>query len=93
MSSLASETSRKKLPTIILVLLIVAAALLGGGYYLAPRFERVPPQIKLPDAGVLGLAPMEIVVTDAGAGLKSVSATLSIGGAGHTLKYMSSSHG
>ncbi|HKA41315.1 MAG TPA: M23 family metallopeptidase [Burkholderiales bacterium] len=38
-----------------------------------------------PDADVLGTAPMEIVVTDQGAGLKSVTATLSSGGTEHTL--------
>ncbi|TSA12052.1 MAG: M23 family metallopeptidase [Betaproteobacteria bacterium] len=85
MTTLQSESSKKKLPTIMFVSLIVVIGLLGGGYYLAPRFEREVPQIKLPEAGVLGLAPMEIVVTDAGAGLKSVSATLSIGGTEHTL--------
>ncbi|MCX7140096.1 MAG: M23 family metallopeptidase [Proteobacteria bacterium] len=85
MSSLPSETSRKRLPAIIFVFLLVVIGLLGGGYYLAPRFEREAPHIKLPDAAVLGLAPMEVVVTDPGAGLKSVSATLTIGGTEHTL--------
>ncbi len=85
MSSLQSETPKKRLPAIVFAFLLVVIGLLGGGYYLAPRFEREAPQIKLPDSGVLGLAPMEIVVTDRGAGLKSVSATLSAGGAEHTL--------
>ena len=85
MSTLDSEKPGRKLPAIIIAFLIVAVGLLGGGYYLAPRFEREAPQIKLPDRGVLGLAPMEIVVTDPGAGLKSVSVTLSAGGAEHTL--------
>ena len=58
----------------------------GGGYFLAPRFERSAPQITLtPDSDVLGLAPVEIVVTDQGAGLKSVTATLSVGGTEHSL--------
>ena len=85
MSTVESENPRRRLPAIIFVLLILVIGLVGGGYYLAPRFERGAPQIKLPDAGVLGLAPMEIVVTDPGAGLKSLSATLSIGGTEHTL--------
>src|ERR1017187_1811798 len=85
MSTLESETPKKRLPAIIFVFLIVVIGLLGGGYYLAPRFEREAPQIKLPDADVLGLAPTEIVVTDRGARLKSVSATLSAGGSEHTL--------
>jgi murein DD-endopeptidase MepM/ murein hydrolase activator NlpD len=85
MSSLESETSKKKLPAIIFFMLIVVAGLLGGGYYLAPRFEREAPQITLPQADALGLAPMEVVVADRGAGLKSVSATLSVGGTELTL--------
>ena len=85
MSSLESENSKKKLPAIIAAFLIIVIGLLGSGYYLAPRFEREVPQIKLPDAAVLGPAPLEIVVTDPGAGLKSVSATLTIGGTEHTL--------
>jgi murein DD-endopeptidase MepM/ murein hydrolase activator NlpD len=65
---------------------IVIIGFLAGGYYLAPRFEREAPQVRLaPDAEVLGRAPMEIVVSDQGTGLKSVIATLSSGGAEHTL--------
>jgi murein DD-endopeptidase MepM/ murein hydrolase activator NlpD len=85
MSTLDSETPRRRLPAIIFISLIIIAALLAAAYYLAPRFEREAPQIKLPDADVLGLAPMEIVIADRGAGLKSVSATLSVGGTEHTL--------
>jgi len=86
MSNLESDSPRKRLPAIIFVLLIIIIGLLGAAYYLAPRFEREPPQIKFtPDSDVLGLAPMDIGVTDQGAGLKSVSVTLSAGGAEHTL--------
>jgi murein DD-endopeptidase MepM/ murein hydrolase activator NlpD len=85
MSNLESDSPGKKLPATVIVLLVVVIGLVGGGYYLAPRFEREAPQIKLPGADVLGLAPVEIMVADAGAGLKSVSATLSVGGAEHTL--------
>jgi murein DD-endopeptidase MepM/ murein hydrolase activator NlpD len=86
MSSLESQTSKKKLPAIVLVLLVVVIGLSGGGYYLAPRFEREAPQIKFtPDADVLGLAPLEIGVSDQGAGLKSVTVTLAAGGSEHTL--------
>ncbi|TAK84121.1 MAG: M23 family metallopeptidase [Betaproteobacteria bacterium] len=81
MSSLESNTPRRKLPAVIVLLVIILAGLLGGGYYLAPRFEREAPRITLTlDSGVLGRAPLEIAVTDQGAGLKSVSATLSAGG-------------
>jgi len=79
MSSLESDGPKTKRPTTLIASLIVVIGLLGGAYYLAPRFERQPPQITLPAADAMGLAPMEIVVGDAGAGLKSVSATLSVG--------------
>src|SRR5471032_728038 len=86
MSTLESDKPRKKLPAIIFVFLIIIVGLLGGAYYLGPRFEREAPQIKFtPDSDVLGLAPMEISVTDQGTGLKSVTATLSAGGSEHTL--------
>jgi murein DD-endopeptidase MepM/ murein hydrolase activator NlpD len=65
---------------------IVLAALLGAAFYLHPRFETQPPQIRLSsNADVLGLAPLEIVVTDAGTGLRSVTATLSQGGVSQSL--------
>ncbi|MBE0615102.1 MAG: M23 family metallopeptidase [Burkholderiales bacterium] len=85
MSNLNPDTPKNKLQATIIVLLIVVIGLLVGGYYLAPRFERQAPQIKLQEADTLGLAPMEIVVSDPGTGLKSVSATLSMGGAEHAL--------
>jgi len=81
------ETERRtKHRAIIFVSLIVIVGLLGTAYYLAPRFEREAPKIKLSrDSDVLGLAPLEIVVTDHGAGLKSVTASLSSGGSEHML--------
>ncbi|MFY9326576.1 MAG: M23 family metallopeptidase [Georgfuchsia sp.] len=86
MSTFETHGHAKNNRAIIFVSLIIIAALLGAAYYLAPRFETEAPQIRLvPDSGVLGLAPLEIVFTDRGAGLKSISATLSSGGAEHTL--------
>jgi murein DD-endopeptidase MepM/ murein hydrolase activator NlpD len=86
MSVYASGRSRGKVVLGIFLFLVVIVGLLAGAYYLRPRFESQPPQIKLtPDSGVVGLAPMEIDVTDQGAGLKSVTATLSAGGTEHTL--------
>jgi murein DD-endopeptidase MepM/ murein hydrolase activator NlpD len=65
----------------IVVSVVVLAVLAAGGWFLAPRFERDAPQVSLtPDTGALGRAPLEIAVTDRGAGLKSVSATLETGG-------------
>src|SRR5512135_641363 len=85
MSTLDSENRGKKLPASAIIILLVVAGLAAAAYYLAPRFEREAPQITLPQADALGLAPMELVVADRGAGLKSVSATLSMGGTELTL--------
>ena len=73
-------------PAIIFLFLIIIIGLLGGAYYAGPRFEWQRPQITFtPDSDLLGLAPLVIVVTDQGTGLKSVSATLSSGGSERTL--------
>ena len=86
MSALESGNTRKNLTQIVFALLFIVMIILGGGYFLAPRFERDAPQIRFtPDSGLLGLAPMEIAVSDPGAGLKSVTATLSAGGSERTL--------
>ena len=86
MSTFESGTPLRNYRAVLAIVLIVSVGLLGGAYYLRPRFEWEPPQIKLmPDSEVLGVAPMEIVVSDQGAGLKSVTATLTSGGAEHTL--------
>lgn len=87
MSAFATDRRPRNHRAIILAfLIIIIIGLLGAGYFLAPRFEREAPQIKFSsDSDVLGLAPLEIVITDRGTGLKSVSATLSSGGAENTL--------
>ena len=86
MSNFESGTPSRSYRATLSIVLIIIVGLLGGAYYLRPRFEWEPPQIKLmPDSDVLGVAPMEIVVSDRGAGLKSVSATLSVGSSEHTL--------
>jgi murein DD-endopeptidase MepM/ murein hydrolase activator NlpD len=86
MSALETDGPAKSHRAIIFVALIIVIGLLGAAYFLAPRFEWEPPQIKLAgDPDALGMGPLEIVVTDRGAGLKSVTATLSTGGAERTL--------
>lgn len=87
MSIFDSERPRKtRFPAIIFLVAILVVGLLGGAYYLGPRLERDAPQITVtPDSDVLGRAPIAIAVTDQGAGLKSVTVTLSAGGAEHTL--------
>lgn len=85
MSAFESDRPRRRVPIIGLLFFIVVIGLAAGVYYLGPRLERSAPQINLPDSDVLGLSPVEVVISDPGAGLKSVSATLSAGGAAHTL--------
>jgi murein DD-endopeptidase MepM/ murein hydrolase activator NlpD len=81
MSTFDSSRPRSKFPLLVVLLVIVVAAVVGGGLYLRPRFESDPPQITFsPNVDVVGLAPLEIQVTDKGTGLKSVTATLSQGG-------------
>jgi murein DD-endopeptidase MepM/ murein hydrolase activator NlpD len=68
----------------VAVLLVIAAG--AGIYVLGPRFESTPPRIALaPDSGVIGMAPLEITVADAGSGLKSLTVTLMAGGTQSTL--------
>ena len=83
MSHLDSGSSGRKLsPGKLLLLIIILGALAAAAWFLAPRFEREAPQVKLvPDTGVLGLGSLEIDVADPGTGLKAVTATLSAGGA------------
>ena len=76
MSAFASTGRRSRWPLIVGLLLIVAAALGAGGWFLAPRMESQPPRIVLPEVEFAGTAPVEIAVSDAGTGLKSVSVTL-----------------
>jgi len=86
MSNLESVRPGGRLPAFVLLVLIIVLLLLGGAYFLAPRFEREAPQVGFaPDSDIIGLGTVEIRVADQGAGLKSVTATLSAGGVEHTL--------
>jgi len=77
MSAYDNERPRRKLPMLVVLLVVLAAGLVAGGIHLRPRFESQPPQVRLtPDSDVFGNAPLEIGVTDAGAGLKSLSIKL-----------------
>jgi murein DD-endopeptidase MepM/ murein hydrolase activator NlpD len=69
-----------------LVFMILLAAVVSGGYFTIPKFEWRKPQIKItPDTDSIGLAPIEIEITEQGTGLKSMSATLSVNGTVHSL--------
>jgi murein DD-endopeptidase MepM/ murein hydrolase activator NlpD len=86
MSAFPSDRRRSKLPVVVVLILIVIAAIAGSAYYLRPRFESEPPQITVaPNVDVLGVAPLEIQITDKGTGLRSVTATLSQGGTERSL--------
>ena len=86
MNAFPSDRRRTKVFLIAVPLVTVIAALVVGGVLIRPRFESEPPQIVVsPDVGVMGLAPLEVQVTDKGTGLKSVTATLSQGGTEHSL--------
>jgi murein DD-endopeptidase MepM/ murein hydrolase activator NlpD len=86
MNTFASDRRRSKLPIVVILLLIIVAAVASAGYYLWPRLESEPPQITVsPNVDMVGVAPLEIQVTDKGTGLKSVMATLSQGGTEHTV--------
>jgi murein DD-endopeptidase MepM/ murein hydrolase activator NlpD len=81
MNAFPADRPRSRRALLLALLLIVAAALAGGALFLWPRFESERPQITVsPNVDVLGVAPLEIQVTDKGTGLKSVTATLSQGG-------------
>jgi murein DD-endopeptidase MepM/ murein hydrolase activator NlpD len=87
MSSFQSDRPRRAFPVVLVLVIVVIAGLAAAAYYLRPRFESDPPQISItPNTDALGLAtPLEIVVTDAGTGLKALTATLSAGGTEHSL--------
>ena len=62
--------------------LVLIGLFIAGGYFTVPKFEWHKPQIKItPDTDAIGLAPIEIQINERGSGLKSVSVTLSTGGA------------
>lgn len=91
MISHESNRSRGKALLLFFAALLVAA-LLVGGWYLRPRFESEPPVVTVtPNADVIGMAPIQVNVSDPGSGLKSVSVTLSSGGTEHKVGFEQSS--
>src|SRR5690349_21261103 len=64
-------------PALIAVVVGVIIAAAFGAYYLHPRFESQPPQVQLSsDTDALGAGALEIRVSDAGSGLKSIEVKL-----------------
>jgi murein DD-endopeptidase MepM/ murein hydrolase activator NlpD len=86
MNPLQPNRPRRALPVLILLAILVAAAG-AAAYVFKPRFESDPPQVSLtPDVSALGGGTtVEIVVTDRGAGLRSVIATLTTAAGDHTI--------
>ena len=78
MSALPSAgPNRSSRAALVIVLVLVVAGLAVGGYYLWPRFESEAPQVRLsPDTDTLGAGTLEVTVTDAGRGLKSLEVML-----------------
>ena len=71
---------------VLFFLALVLAGVAAATYYLHPRFESDPPDVTVtPATDAVGVVPIEIMVTDKGTGLRSVTATLSAGGIEHTL--------
>ncbi|MET0500313.1 MAG: M23 family metallopeptidase [Candidatus Binatia bacterium] len=61
-----------------LVAVLLLAGMIAGAYVLLPKFEWHKPEVKItPDTDSIGLAPIEISISEKGAGLKSVAVTLS----------------
>ena len=77
----------KKATVVVVALLIVAiVAVIAGAIVFRPRLESDPPQISLStSADTVGVAPFEVNVSDAGSGLKSLTATLTQGTTEHAL--------
>jgi murein DD-endopeptidase MepM/ murein hydrolase activator NlpD len=68
---------RGKSAAVIFVLVVLVAGIGAGVYFLGPRFESAPPQISIkPDTDAVGLAPLEISISDAASGLKSIEVKL-----------------
>jgi murein DD-endopeptidase MepM/ murein hydrolase activator NlpD len=77
MSAYQTDRPRRKLPLLLILLAVLVVGLIAAAIHFRARFESQPPQVRLiPDADVVGNAPLEITVADAGAGLKSLSIKL-----------------
>jgi murein DD-endopeptidase MepM/ murein hydrolase activator NlpD len=87
MSALEFGRPRRRLvPGIGIVVAILLIGVGAGAYYLVPRFEWHKPEIKItPDVDAIGLAPLQVEVTEQGTGLKSFSVILNAGGTDYPL--------
>jgi murein DD-endopeptidase MepM/ murein hydrolase activator NlpD len=77
MSLYNNDRPRSKLPLVVILVVIVIGGLIAAGIKYRARFESEPPRVELtPDSDALGTAPLQIRVTDAGTGLKSLTVML-----------------
>jgi murein DD-endopeptidase MepM/ murein hydrolase activator NlpD len=77
---------RRFVPRIGVVIAIFLIGVGAGAYYLVPHFEWHKPEIEItPDVDAVGLAPLEVSVTERGSGLKSFSVVLNAGGTDYPL--------
>src|SRR3954464_1059929 len=77
MSIYSNDRPRRKLPVLLALAVIVIVGLIAAAIYHRARFEGEAPKVQLtPDTDAIGMAPLEIRVTDAGAGLKSLTIML-----------------
>ena len=87
MAAFESDRPRRGLPVLVFLFVLVIGGIAAAIYFLRPRFESDPPQITLsPNTDALGAAStVDINIIDRGIGLKSVRATLTMGGAEQTI--------
>jgi len=77
MSIYSNDRPRRKLPVLLALAVIVIVGLIAAAIYHRARFEGEAPKVQLtPDTDAIGMAPLEIRVTDAGSGLKSLTIML-----------------
>ncbi|HYG55494.1 MAG TPA: M23 family metallopeptidase [Burkholderiales bacterium] len=77
MNSYESDRPRRRSAAILFLLILVIGGAAAGVWYLGPRFESEPPQVAMkPDTDALGVAPVEITISDKGSGLKSIEIKL-----------------
>lgn len=81
MTALHPDRPRRKLPVVLALVVLLVIALGAAAIINRARLEGEPPRVQVsPEGDVVGTAPLEITVADAGAGLKSLSVTLAIAG-------------
>src|SRR5687767_9514855 len=79
---------RKKLPVLLVLLALIVAVLVGTAIYLRPRFEPQAPVVNVtPDTDVLGVAPLQVEVSDPGTGIKALTVTVSGAGIEHKVGF------